>query len=109
MVLKNKIFNYFLIHNTNQYIDILPQLVSNYNSNIHSTTKHKPTDIKFKSNELNPLVKENITKVAQNLLNHKPQNLKRMIQFELQFEVLININEMHLVNRKKHIVEIYSK
>jgi transposase InsO family protein len=51
--LKNKIFNYFLIHNTNQYIDILLQLVSNYNSIIHSTTKHTPTDIKFKSNELN--------------------------------------------------------
>jgi hypothetical protein len=66
-----------LIHNTNQYIDILPQLISNYNSNIHSTTKHTPTDIKFKSNELSPLIKENITKVARNLLNHKPQTFKK--------------------------------
>jgi hypothetical protein len=83
--LKNKIFNYFLIHNTNQYIDILLQLVSNYNSNIYSTTKYKPTDIKFKSNKFSLLVKENITKVARNLLNHKLQTFKKMIVLELQF------------------------
>jgi hypothetical protein len=76
--LKNKLFNYFLIHNTNKYIDILPQLISNYNSNIHSTTKNKPneikskpTEIKSKPTELSALVKENITKVAKSLLLHK--------------------------------------
>jgi transposase InsO family protein len=63
--LKNKIFNYFLIHNTNQYIDILPQLVSNYNSYIHSTTKYTPTDIKFKSNELSNLVKKIYPKLLE--------------------------------------------
>jgi transposase InsO family protein len=75
--LKNKIFNYFLIHNTNQYIDILPQLVSNYNSNIHSTTKNKPSEIKTNPYQLNNLVKQNITKVAQNLLNHKLPTFKK--------------------------------
>jgi hypothetical protein len=40
------IIHKFLVHfNTQHYLDALQKLVKNYNSQIHTTTKHKPVDV----------------------------------------------------------------
>ena len=50
--MKEKMFKYFTDYNTNKYIDVLPDLVTNYNNTVHSSTKLTPRDASMKKNEL---------------------------------------------------------
>ena len=50
--MKEKMFKYFTDYNTNKYIDVLPDLVEDYNNTVHSSTKLSPTDASKEKNEL---------------------------------------------------------
>ena len=50
--IKEKMFKYFTDYNTNTYIDVLPDLVEDYNNTVHSSTKLTPTDASKEENEL---------------------------------------------------------
>jgi len=43
--------NYMKSYKTHKYIDVLPDLVNNYNDNIHSSIKMKPKDVKPEEEE----------------------------------------------------------
>lgn len=43
--LKIRLFRYMFYHNTNRFIDILDQVVTNYNNTIHSRTKFPPAHV----------------------------------------------------------------
>ena len=50
--MKEKMFKYFTDNNTNRYIDVLPDLVEDYNNTVHSSTKLTPIEASKKKNEL---------------------------------------------------------
>ena len=50
--MKEKMFKYFTDNNTNKYIDVLPDLVEDYNNTVHSSTKLSPVEASKKENEL---------------------------------------------------------
>ena len=50
--MKEKMWKYFTDHNTNVYIDILPDLVKDYNNTKHSSIKMTPVEASKKKNEL---------------------------------------------------------
>jgi hypothetical protein len=43
--LKEIIYRYFTEHHTDEYLNVLPKFIENYNNTIHSRTKQKPIDI----------------------------------------------------------------
>ena len=52
--LRNRMDLYFDHYRTKKYIDVLPKLIKNYNTSIHSTIKRKPIDVylgKFESDQ----------------------------------------------------------
>ena len=50
--MKGKMWKYFIDNNTNVYIDILPDLVKDYNNTKHSSIKMTSVEAKEKENEL---------------------------------------------------------
>ena len=50
--IKEKMWKYFTDNNTYTYIDILPDLVEDYNNTVHSFTKLTPVEASKKKNEL---------------------------------------------------------
>ena len=50
--MKEKMWKYFTDNNTNVYIDILPDLVKNYNNTKHSSIKMTPVEARKPKNEL---------------------------------------------------------
>ena len=50
--MKEKMWNYFTDNNTNRYVDILPDLVEDYNNTKHSSSKMTPVEASKKKNEL---------------------------------------------------------
>ena len=50
--MKEKMWKYFTDNNTYTYIDILPELVEDYNNTVHSSTKFTPVEASKKKNEL---------------------------------------------------------
>ena len=50
--MKEKMWKYFTNNNTYTYMDILPDLVEDYNNTVHSSIKMTPTDASKKENEL---------------------------------------------------------
>jgi hypothetical protein len=60
----NKIEKYKNFNKTKRFIDVLPQIISNYNNNVHSRTKFKPIDVN-KSNE--KIVYRNLYNFKQNI------------------------------------------
>ena len=50
--IKEKMFKYFTDYNTNKYIDVLADLVEDYNNTVHSSTKLTPIEASKKKNEL---------------------------------------------------------
>ena len=50
--MKEKMWKYFTDNNTYKYIDVLPDLVEDYNNTVHSSTKLTPIDASKKKNEL---------------------------------------------------------
>ena len=50
--MKEKMWKYFTDNNTNVYIDILPDLVKDYNNTRHSSIKMTPVEASEKKNEL---------------------------------------------------------
>lgn len=49
--LKEKLFKYFSLNGTYKWIDILPKIVENYNTQKHSKTKMRPADVNKKNEE----------------------------------------------------------
>jgi len=49
--MKEKIFKYFSANSTKRYIDVLDELVKNYNNTVHSTIRMTPTEASKKENE----------------------------------------------------------
>ena len=49
--LKGKMYKYFTANNTRQWVNILPDLVENYNSSYHRSIKMTPNEASKKSNE----------------------------------------------------------
>ena len=50
--MKEKMWKYFSDSNTYKYIDVLPDLVEDYNNTVHSSTKLTPIEASKKKNEL---------------------------------------------------------
>ena len=50
--MKEKIWKYFTDNNTYTYIDVLPDLVEDYNNTVHSSIKMSPVEASKKKNEL---------------------------------------------------------
>ena len=50
--MKEKMWKYFTDNNTNTYIDVLPDLVEDYNNTVHSSIKMTPVEASKKKNEL---------------------------------------------------------
>ena len=50
--MKEKMWKYFTDNNTYNYMDVLPELVEDYNNTVHSSTKLKPIDASKEENEL---------------------------------------------------------
>ena len=50
--MKEKIWKYFTDNNTYNYMDVLPDLVKDYNNTVHLSTKLTPIDASKKKNEL---------------------------------------------------------
>ena len=50
--MKEKMWKYFTDNNTYKYIDVLPDLVEDYNNTVHSSTKLTPIEASKKKNEL---------------------------------------------------------
>ena len=50
--MKEKMWKYFTDKNTYRYMDILPDLVEDYNNTVHSSTKLTPVEASKKKNEL---------------------------------------------------------
>ena len=50
--MKEKIWKYFTDNNTYTYIDVLPDLVEDYNNTVHSSIKMTPVEASKKENEL---------------------------------------------------------
>ena len=50
--MKEKMFKYFTDYNTNKYIDVLPDLVEDYNNTVHSSTKLTPVEASKEENKL---------------------------------------------------------
>ena len=48
---KNKMYKYFTANNTCKYVDVLPDLINEYNNHKHSTIKMTPTEASMKYNE----------------------------------------------------------
>ena len=51
-MMKEKMWKYFLARSTNVYIDVLPDLVKEYNNTRHSSIEMTPTKSSKKENEL---------------------------------------------------------
>ena len=51
--MKEKMWKYFTVNNTYTYMDVLPELVEDYNNTVHSSTKMTPVEASKKKNELN--------------------------------------------------------
>ena len=51
--IKEKMWKYFTDNNTYTYMDVLPDLVEDYNNTVHSSTKFTPVEASKKKNELN--------------------------------------------------------
>jgi len=68
--IRDKINNYMIAYNTKKYIDILPQLVQNYNNTIHSSTKMKPNEVnENKENKLSNNKLKEYLEVKQEINN----------------------------------------
>ena len=86
--IKEKMFKYFTDNKTNRYIDVLPDLVEDYNNTVHSSTKLTPTEASKKENEL---------KVWRNLYPDRYKTSRLNPKFSVGDEVR--------VSRKKAVFE----
>ena len=69
--MKEKMWKYFTDNNTNVYIDILPDLVKDYNNTRHSSIKMTPVEASEKKNELT--VWRNLYPNRLDILDIKPK------------------------------------
>ena len=69
--MKEKMWKYFTDNNTNVYIDILPDLVKDYNNTKHSSIKMTPVEASDKKNELT--VWRNLYPNRLDILDIKPK------------------------------------
>ena len=86
--MKEKMWKYFTDNNTNHYVDILPDLVKDYNNTQHSSIKMTPVEASKKKNEL---------EVWRNLY---PDRLKR-----IDINPKFSIGDKVRISKKKKTVE----
>ena len=82
--LREKISNYLVMHNTNTYINVLPNLIHSYNNNFYSGIKMIPSEVKDTD--------ETITALMQNMY-------EKAIQKENKFDV--NNSVRYIINFKQ--------
>ena len=90
--IKEKMFKYFTDNNTYNYIDVLPELVEDYNNTVHSSTKLTPTDASKKENEL---------KVWRNLYPDRYKTSRLNPKFSVG-------NEVRITKKKKDFEKGYT-
>ena len=78
--MKEKIWKYFTDNNTYTYIDVLPDLVEDYNNTVHSSTKLTPVEASKEENEL---------KVWRNLYPNRYKTSRLNPKFSVGDEVRI--------------------
>lgn len=78
--MKEKMFKYFTANNTYRYVDVLDEMVSNYNNTRHSSTKMTPVEASQKKNE---------KIVWMNLYGHLKPFPQRKPKFKLNDKVRI--------------------
>ena len=69
--MKERMWKYFTDNNTNHYVDILPDLVGDYNNTWHSSIKMTPVEASKKKNELT--VWRNLYPNRLNIININPK------------------------------------
>jgi hypothetical protein len=79
--IKEKIYKYLTYNNTNRYIDILNDVINNYNYSIHSRTKFAPVDVN----------KENSREVFNNFFKNRNFTPKKSI---LSVKDLVRISKL---------------
>ena len=86
--MKENMFKYFTDNNTNKYIDVLPDLVEDYNNTVHSSTKFTPVEASKKENEL---------KVWRNLYPDRYKTSRLNPKF--------SVGDMVRITKKKKVLE----
>ena len=86
--MKENMFKYFTDNNTNKYIDVLPDLVEDYNNTVHSSTKFTPVEASKKENEL---------KVWRNLYPDRYKTSRLNPKF--------SVGDMVRITKKKNVLE----
>ena len=86
--MKENMFKYFTDNNTNKYIDVLPDLVEDYNNTVHSSTKFTPVEASKKENEL---------KVLRNLYPDRYKTSRLNPKF--------SVGDMVRITKKKKVLE----
>ena len=86
--MKENMFKYFTDNNTNKYIDVLPDLVEDYNNTVHSSTKFTPVEASKKENEL---------KVRRNLYPDRYKTSRLNPKF--------SVGDMVRITKKKNVLE----
>ena len=99
--IKGKIFKYMSEKNTKKYVDVLDDLITNYNNTVHSTTKIKPhiaKDGKFKDRVL-----DNSRKSAQDMKkNYKnTENIRKGSYVRISLNSFDNVRKQQL-NKKSY-------
>lgn len=100
--LKERMWKYFTENKTNKWLDILDDLMSNYNNSFHRSIKMTPVEASKK---------ENIKEVDKNLYSDIPKNSKKKPKFKVGDRVRINkyksiFDKGYLANYTNEIFEI---
>ncbi|RWR99765.1 hypothetical protein B4U79_03256, partial [Dinothrombium tinctorium] len=89
--LKSKIYKYFTFNNTNNYVDVLQNLLNSYNNSVHRITKFKPVDISIENekkvffNIYGKPSKRDVLKLRQEPKLQKGDNV-RVSRYKKQFD-----------------------
>lgn len=88
---KHLIFQHFSLYDTKKWTDVLPKLLENYNSSIHSTTGKRPSELHLK-NRNSKAVKEAKTKIVKRAKLAIEQTHKEFTELKRGDWVRVRIN-----------------
>ena len=84
--LREKINKYMTMFNTTKYIDVLPKIISNYNSYYHSGIKKVPNDVEEDDEDVIKLTNKKYNKAKQEEIKFNNGDSVRYILNRKQFE-----------------------
>ena len=84
--LREKINKYLTMFNTTKYIDVLPKIISNYNSSYHSGIKKVPNDVEEDDEDVIKLTNKKYNKAKQEEIKFNNGDSVRYILNRKQFE-----------------------